>query len=153
MDKIELDRIFSIAINREIEAHEFYLQVAGRVSDPGVKEVFLELAQQEMGHKELLEKFESDPTLVMKFADTKPVDYKVAESTDFPKLSVTMKPADAIALAIKKEQSAMEFYKSLARNVKDEDLTGIFEGLADMELGHKVKLENVFVDIGYPEVF
>ena len=29
----------------------------------------------------------------------------------------------------------------------------IFENLVNMELGHKARLENVFVEIGYPEAF
>ncbi len=153
MDKIELNQLFSVAIQREIESHEFYLQVAGRVDNAGVKQVFNQLAQDELGHKELLEKFKSDPTLVMKFSETPLVDYKIAETTDEPRLSIHMKPADAIALAIKKEQRSLEFYQGLARGANDAEMKRIFETLARMELGHKVKLENVFVEIGYPEVF
>ena len=154
MDKIELGRVFSLAIHREVEAYEFYCRVAERVRDPNVKAVFTELSQEELGHKELLERFKSDPTLVIKFNADKPlVDYKVAETTELPKLSIDMKPADAITLAIRKEQQAMEFYQGLAQAASDAELKRIFEGLARMELGHKVKLENVFVEIGYPEVF
>jgi rubrerythrin len=153
MDKIGLSRIFSTAIQREIEAHEFYLKVAERVNNPGVQEIFRELALEELGHKELLERFKSDPTLAMKFQADKPVDYRIAEGTELPKLSIDMKPMDAIALAIKKEQKAMGFYQELARSAHEAELQKIFEGLAEMELGHKIKLENVFVDIGYPEVF
>jgi len=29
----------------------------------------------------------------------------------------------------------------------------MFENLARMELGHKTRLEHMFVDIGYPEAF
>jgi hypothetical protein len=29
----------------------------------------------------------------------------------------------------------------------------VFNNLANMELGHKHRLETVFVDIGYPEAF
>ncbi|MFA4875337.1 MAG: ferritin family protein [bacterium] len=153
MDKIELNQLFSVAIQREIEAHEFYVQVAERVDNEGVKQVFNQLALEELGHKELLEKFKSDPTLVMKFSETPLVDYKIAEATDEPRLSIHMKPSDAIALAIKKEQRSVEFYQGLAQSTSDGEMKKIFENLARMELGHKVKLENVFVEIGYPEVF
>ncbi|MFH0799914.1 MAG: ferritin family protein [Pseudomonadota bacterium] len=153
MDKIELNQLFSVAIQREVESHEFYLQVAGRVENPNVKEVFNRLAQDELGHKELLERFKSDPTLVMKFNGTPLVDFKIAESSGLPRLSIDMKPADAIALAIKKEQQAMEFYLGLVRKAGDPEMKKIFESLSKMELGHKVKLENAFVEIGYPEVF
>ncbi|MFH1830317.1 MAG: ferritin family protein [Pseudomonadota bacterium] len=152
MDKMELQRLFSIAINREVEAHQFYKNVAQRVENEEVKKVFLELAEQEMSHKELLEKYQYDPTLEMKF-EAPDIDYKVAEATELPKLSIDMKPADAIALAMKKEQQAMEFYLALAKGTKDEGLKKAFKTLAHMELEHKTRLEIVFVEIGYPEVF
>lgn len=82
-----------------------------------------------------------------------PPDYKVAETTELPKLSIDMKPADAIALAMKKEQQAVEFYRALGESATDASVKKIFENLTNMELGHKHRLENVFVEIGYPEVF
>jgi bifunctional DNase/RNase len=36
-----------------------------------------------------------------------PPDYKVAESVELPEITIDMKPADAIALAMKKEQQAV----------------------------------------------
>lgn len=153
MDKIELNRLFSIATQREVESYEFYMQVAARVDNVGVRDVFKQLAQEELGHRELLEKFKSDPMLVMKFNAAPLIDYKIGETTDEPKLSVNMKPADAIALAIKKEQTAVDFYQNMAIGTNDAAMKKIFENLSRMELGHKVKLENVFVEIGYPEVF
>ena len=43
--------------------------------------------------------------------------------------------------------------KNVAAAAKDKEIRALFEKLAHMELGHKNKLENVFVEIGYPEVF
>ncbi|GAK56947.1 hypothetical protein U27_03911 [Candidatus Vecturithrix granuli] len=151
MDNVQFEQIMSVAIAREIEAHEFYQQVYERTEDAEVKKVFAQLAKEELGHKELLEQFKYDPTMVMKIQA--PPDYKVAEATELPKLSIAMKPADAIALAMKKEQQAVEFYRELRDRATDRSTKDIFENLANMELGHKHRLENVFVEIGYPEVF
>ena len=151
MDRIELEKIFSMAIAREVEAHEFYQQVAERVSDAAVKEVFVQLSKEEMGHMETLEKLKNDPGAAMVF--TAPDDYKIAEATELPELSIDSKPADAIALAMKKEQQAVEFYRGLAESTEDARVKDIFNNLANMELQHKNRLENVFVEIGYPEVF
>jgi rubrerythrin len=151
-DKLELERTFSLAIKREIEAYEFYRNISQRARDEEVRNVFSQLAGEEMGHKDLLEKYKSDPGMVMKIqAPSK--DYKVAEATELPELSIEMKPADAIALAMKKEQQAAEFYRDLADRSTDSQLRDIFNNLENMELGHKRRLENVFVEIGYPEVF
>jgi len=151
MDQTHIEQILSTAIEREVEAYEFYHQVYERVNDETVKEVFNQLAQEERGHRELLEKFKHDPTTVMKIKASP--DYKVAEATELPKLSIDMKPADAIALAMKKEQQAVQFYRALRDRSTDSGVKNVFENLTNMELGHKHRLENVFVEIGYPEVF
>jgi rubrerythrin len=45
-------------------------------------------------------------------------DYKVAETVDEPELSMDMKPADAFALAMKKEEEAMKQYTEMAGHVR-----------------------------------
>ena len=148
----ETVKLFSIAIAREIEANDFYAKAARTAVDASVRAIFTELAKDELAHMELLERLRADPTLPMKMH--KPaVDYKVAEEVDLPMLSTDMKPADAIALAMKTEQRAMEFYAGMATNCADAELKGIFQSLADMEAGHKCRLEALFVDIGFPEAF
>lgn len=151
MDQQQSEIVFATAITREIEAHEFYRDVAQRAQNAEVKSVFAQLAQEELGHKELLEKFKHDPTMIMQIQA--PPDYKVAEATALPALTLDMRPADAIALAMKKEQQAVEFYQDLEQQATEQELKKIFANLANMELGHKHRLENVFVEIGYPEAF
>lgn len=152
MSSMEIEKLFSTAIGREIEANEFYREVARRTQNQDVKRVFEDLAKEELGHMEFLEGMKSDPTRLMTI-DPPKADYKIAEATKLPALSIDMKPADAIALAMKKEQEAVEFYKRLASYAKDNQIKKMFENLANMELRHKHRLENVFVEIGYPEVF
>ncbi len=152
MDKLEFDRVMSVAIAREIEANEFYSAVVKSMTDKTTREIFTELASEEMGHMELLENFRNDPTMIMKIA-APPVDFKLAESMELPRVSTAMRPADAIALAMKKEQQAVEFYRGLSKNSADSGVKAIFDNLANMELNHKKRLENAFVDIGYPEAF
>lgn len=152
MELEEIRRLFSVAIEREIEANAFYVNAAKAVKDPSVRAIFEDLAKDELGHMELLEGFREDPTLQMKMSRPA-VDFKVAEEVALPKLTTDMKPADAIALAMKKEQQAMEGYQRMAAQCSDDSLKDIFNNLANMELGHKNRLENLFVDIGYPESF
>jgi rubrerythrin len=70
-----------------------------------------------------------------------------------PELTLAMKPQDAIALAMKKEQDAMEHYTQLADACTEQDQKKVFLELAAMVRGHKNKMEAAFVDIGYPEVW
>ena len=152
MNSEQIEKLFSIAKNRELEAHQFYLSVSEKVKDPNVKGIFAQLAREEMGHYELLETFRNDPTASMKIS-APPTDWKVAEAEELPKLSTDLKPRDAMALAMKKEQQAVEFYRSLSAAATDTETRSMFDNLANMELGHKHRLEKLFVDIGYPEAF
>jgi len=152
MASMELEQIFSIATQRELEANAFYRRVASAAHDQATRAIFEQLADDEMGHFELLEKFRHDPTLQMRMEAPAP-DYGLAEATELPSFSDDMTPRDAIALAMKKEQQAAEFYRRLAGAAKDSGLRDILNNLANMELGHKQRLENAFVDVGYPETF
>ena len=93
-----------------------------------------------------------NPTLQLK-VEAPERDYQVAEVTDLPAFSEDMQPKDAIALAMKKEEQAVEFYRGMAVRTSDPSVREIFANLANMESVHKQKLENAFVEIGYPEAF
>jgi len=61
--------------------------------------------------------------------------------------------ADAIALAMKKEEEAMLMYTRFAEASTDEKQKEMFTQLALMEKGHKVKLENIYSSTAYTEVW
>ncbi len=152
MNTLEVENIFSIATTREMEANAFYNRAAKSAKDESVRRLFTELAQEEMGHYELLEKLRHDPSFPMRF-QAPSSDYRLAEITDLPPFREDMAPRDAIALAMKKEQQAADFYRSLASRASDVSIKDMLANLANMELGHKRRLEDAFVDIGYPESF
>jgi len=152
MDKATYKDILDNAIRGEIEAREFYQQVAKRVADSYLKEMFLAFAEEEGQHRRILEGFRQKPDMGIHFA--KVPDFHVSETVAATgDLSMGMKPADAIALAMKKEEEAMRHYTQLAEACTDAGQKKVFEELAAMERGHKHKMETAFVDIGYPEVW
>ncbi len=151
MDAEQFDRIIQDAIQGEIEASEFYAGAAERVDDPAVKKIFARLAKEEEGHRHRLQTIKSDPTAKVEFKKVQ--DFGVAEAQDWPKLSLDMKPADALQLSIKKEQAAMENYKALADAMDNAELKKVFLELSEMERGHKANLENLFVNVAYPETW
>jgi rubrerythrin len=72
---------------------------------------------------------------------------------ELPALTTEMKPADALALAMKKEQYAVTFYQKLAAQTDDEQVKMMLLEIANMELNHKQNLENAYTDIAYVEAF
>ena len=151
MKKSPYRNIIEFAIVNEVEAEEFYSDAAKKVRDPYIKKMFNELADEEKRHRKILKGILARESIGGYFTEDR--DYKVAETIGKPKLSTDMKPADAIALAMKNEEEAMKQYNVLADTCSDPDLKNVFLDLAAMEREHKFKMEKAFVDIGYPEVW
>lgn len=147
----EYKKIVSDAIKNEEESYSFYRDVAKKTKDKNISAIFENLAKEELSHKAMLQDYLKDTGKKLKFDLT--ADYKVAESVDKPKLSVDMKPADAIALAMKKEEEAMDMYKEFAAISTDKEQKEAFLSLAVMEQGHKTKLEDLYVGTAFPEVW
>lgn len=145
------DDILDRAIKSEIEAAQFYAQVAKKTTNAFLKELFLTFSEEEKRHRDILRGFRNDPSAAISFE--KVPDFHIAETVDQPPLSMDMSPVDAIALAMKKEEAAMRHYTKLAEVCTSADRKKLFYELAAMEREHKNKMETAFVDIGYPEVW
>jgi rubrerythrin len=146
----EYRKIISSAIEKEVEAYEFYAGVAAKVTSRVLKDIFSELAEEEKKHKSTLEGYLADlkpPT----FDATR--DYRVSETVQRPTLKLDMKPVDAVALAMKKEEDAMNMYTALAENSSGQEQKEMFQSLAAMEKGHKAKLEDMYTNMAFPEVW
>lgn len=151
MKKDEFKSIIDFAIENEIEAYEFYRDAAEKIKNPQLKDVFKDLAKEEMEHRKFLQDFlVSGVETINLDAGT---DYKVSETIDKPVLSVEMDFSDAIALAIKNEEEAMIMYSNLAEACLDDEEKDLFLGLEEMERMHKVRLEKLFLETGYAEVW
>lgn len=151
MDQKTYQQILEDAIQGEIEAHKFYLSVAQKTQNSFLRELFLSFSEEEKKHRHILENFRDNPSGTINFIEVP--DFHVAETVETPELTLEMRPQDAIALAMKKEQAAMEHYTQLAYACTDPDQKKVFLELAAMEREHKYKMEAAFVDIGYPEVW
>jgi rubrerythrin len=54
-EKMSLEQVWRLAIEREQEAQDVYEEMAGMVEDSALKNLFSFLVEQEKKHKELLE--------------------------------------------------------------------------------------------------
>ncbi|MDD4776644.1 MAG: ferritin family protein [Syntrophomonas sp.] len=151
MDAKEFGQIMDMAIAAEIEAFEFYTEVAAAVTDANMKRVFSELAEEESGHKVSLERIKNKE--LQNFSFPAVTDYGISDTVETPPLSMKMKPADAIALAMKKEEEAMKMYTGLANAASDAEQKNVFTSLARMEAGHKAKMEDLYNQTAFPEVW
>jgi rubrerythrin len=146
----EYKKVISMAVECEIEAYDFYSAAGEKVKDSNLKSIFKDLADEELKHRDFLKGLLIQ-TKPMEFDEGQ--DYKIAETFDKPKLSISMSPANAIGLAVKNEEEAMQMYSELAKASLDKDQKVMFESLSKMEQGHKVKLEAMYTDMAFPEAW
>jgi rubrerythrin len=152
MDNLNYKEILELAINNEIEAYLFYIEAAKKAKDSNLKAIFNELADEEQSHKRTLEAFLKNDSLKLNFKQSQS-DYKVSESVELPPLKADMSFVDGVALAMKKEEEAMEMYTKFADASSDLVQKKIFLELAKMEQGHKVKLEELYNNSAYVEAW
>jgi rubrerythrin len=144
-------KILSLAIDREVESYTFYRNISDKVKDANLKKLFNELAGEETKHRQFLEGLMAKDVKELKFSATK--DYKIADQLPSPKLSPDLKPIDGIVLAIRKELEAMQMYTQLATHSTDAGQKKMFTELASMERGHKARLEDLYTEMAFPEVW
>jgi len=140
------------AIASEIEAKEFYLEISKRIRDDYLKELFAGFSKEESNHEKILTALlEKGKIKTTTFDGTR--DFKVSETVALPEVSADMNLKDAIGIAMKNEEIAMQKYENLAANCDDAELQSVFNSLASMERDHKYKMEDSFVKVAYPEVW
>ncbi len=147
----EYRKILSLAIDREVESYTFYRSISEKVKDANLKKLFTELAGDETKHREFLQGLLTRDPKSIKITATK--DFKYGETMTTPKLSADLKPLDGLVLAIKKELEAMQMYTQLAKVNADPAQQKLFTELAAMEMGHKARLEDIYTNMAFPEVW
>jgi rubrerythrin len=152
MDDNQLTDIINFAIEQEIEAYEFYRDASNKIaSDANLKKTFEDLATEESKHRKFLQDFLKGDIHEFHLPDV--ADYHVSETAEKPKLSTEMKFIDAVALAMKKEEEAMNMYAGLAEASTNDQQKELFAELSKMEEMHKVRLEEIYVNASYGEVW
>jgi len=151
MKSDDAKKIISTAIEREVEAYTFYRTISDKVQDPALKKLFGELAGEEKQHREFLQGMLTKDVAKMSFDAKK--DYKIVNAMPSPPLSADMKPLDGLVVAIKKELEAMQMYSQLAGLSTETEQKFLFTQLANMESGHKARLEDLYTNMAFPEVW
>jgi rubrerythrin len=131
--------VFDFAIQSEIEAARFYRDLATKVTSPGIKELFMQFAQEEEGHKAKLEhakKTGEFPEATAKVRDLKIGDYMIEPTVD-----ANLDYQQALVLAMKREKVAFRLYSDMAEATSDERLRNLLLTLALEEAKHKLRFE------------
>jgi rubrerythrin len=133
------EETLDFAIAREQEAVDFYTDLAGKVRTQAMKDVFLQFAGEERGHKAKLTAVKSGKRALVTgtpVQDLKIGDYLVSEE---PKPDMDYR--EALILAMKKEKAAFRLYSDLAARTADAELKDLLFALAQEEAKHKLRFE------------
>ena len=138
-----VEEILDFAITGETEAHQFYTDLADKMENPALRDVFLGFAREELGHKARLEGIKQGGAL----GALGPVqDLAIADYLVDAKPGANMDYQSALILAMKKEKAAFKLYSALASKVADEQLRDLFLMLAQEEAKHKLRFEIEYDD-------
>ncbi len=131
------------AIRKEADAAMFY-QMASERAKPGMNKMFQELAEEERGHKRMLEELDTAKLRSYEFREVP--DLKIGEYLENIPYSRDMDYQDILRYAMKSEEKSHNFYLRSAERCGDPDLKKLFQMLAQEEAKHKLKFEKMYED-------
>jgi rubrerythrin len=145
MGELNTDQeILEFAISKEVEAYYFFLALAERVIEPRMRQVFEDLADEELQHKAKLEleMLKRGITLPDKqMPSTRPESDYIISDSDLP---LDIDYADMLLLGMEKEDAAFRMFVSLIPNVQDEQSRELLLSLAQEEVKHKLRFETEY---------
>ena len=139
MNSEKFNEILDYAIEREQEAHDFYMGLADKFDRPGMKDAFEGFAAEELGHKKKLVSIKGGK---FDFPVKKEIkDLKISDYTVDMEVGEIMDYSQALILAMKREKAAFRMYTSLANSSENDELKNVFLSLAQEEAKHKLRFE------------
>ena len=139
MAGLKIDEILDFAIEEEENARLFYLDLAAKMENPKMKEVFEQFAQEELGHKKKLQNIKARESISV--TPERVQDLQIADYTVEVQPSPDMSYQDALLLAMNKEKKAFQLYLDLADAINDAQIKELFMMLAQEEAKHKLRFE------------
>jgi len=149
--QLTLREVLEKAIQREVESQCLYTDLRQKMTDEAARDAFQELAQQEQGHQNLLERYLRGELKEGMLSKGQLVDYKIAEHLDQPKIFLDMKLKDVFLLAASREKASHEFYVSLVEIHPASEIKRLIEELAAQELEHKQRVEFLYTEVAFPQ--
>jgi rubrerythrin len=143
-----LEEILDFAINKEIEAAEFYTHLSQEESFSGSGKMFEEFAREERKHQKMLAEFKTRGIT----ASTQ--DYRFKWITDIKRSNYVvdleyqkgMGYNEILMLAMKREEKALKLYNEFLEQTDTKESKKLFKILCQEEAKHKLALETMYDD-------
>jgi rubrerythrin len=146
----EMEDLIKNAIKQEELSHDFYKRLAGLVSHAETKDLLEYLAKDELEHKAFLQScFTPEGCKLVGQAQ----NVHLAEMLEAPTISYDLSPKEALVIAMKREEGSYRFYQTLAGVQPPGEIQAFLEKMAKVELQHKEKVEYLYDNAAFPEVW
>jgi rubrerythrin len=139
---VTLDDVIKFAIEREDTAYNLYKRAEELSTTTAAKKMFAELAAEEATHKDVFSKIDADKAENHKLC-TIPEASIAKYLSDVP-FRPDMSYQEILTFALKTEENAYQLYKAAAGMTDDERLQKVLMNFADVELGHRRRLEVIY---------
>jgi rubrerythrin len=143
--------ILELAIQREEEAYEFYMDIYGRIDDQSVKDTLEFIAGEEKKHKAFLVNYRKGNYGADSLRMTDVVEYKIAEYLEEPEIAGDMSSQEVYLVAAHRESRSHQFYAKLANLHADGNTQTMLLKMANEELKHKEKMEYLYSNTAFPQ--
>ena len=148
MEFENLTAILDFAIQKELEAAEFYTDISKDEVFSGAGEMFEEFAREERKHQQMLENFKT------RGLSASMEDYKFKWITDIKRSNYVvdleyrrgMGYNEILLLAMKREEKALQLYNDFLEKADSEESRTLFKVLCQEEAKHKLALETLYDD-------
>ena len=151
MQQMSIEEVLNQAIHREEIAHSFYTNLMNIVEDKVSKDTLVYMANEELRHKEILEKYKKGELGEKALALNEVIDGKVVETLGPPEITERLEHKDIFLVAAEREKSSHEFYKKFAELQPEGELKKLLYKLAQEELAHKEKTEYLYCNAAFPQ--
>jgi rubrerythrin len=138
------------AIQAEHEGRHFYLMAAGNTNDLQGREIFQNLAEEELSHfhylqaqyKSLLETGKVDSSVSLGKSKILSGSHPIFSEAIKERINQAHYEMTALSIGIQLEQSAVRFYSTEAETVVDPAVASFYGELAEWERGHLKALQS-----------
>jgi rubrerythrin len=150
MDK-PLSEVIDLAIQREEEAYDFYMDILIKLEDPSIKDTIEFIANEEKKHKAFLVNYREGDYGPDALRMTDVVEYKISEYLEEPEITKETKREDIYLIASHRELRSHRFYTELANMHDANNIKEMLLKMANEELKHKEKMEYLYANTAFPQ--
>jgi rubrerythrin len=142
MKFVTIEEVITFAVEREDVAYRLYKRAAELSTSIASRKMFEELAAEEATHKDVFSKIDEEKAENHKLCKL-PESSIAKYMADVP-FRENLSYSEILAYALKTEDNAYQLYKTAAGMTDDPRLQKVLMTFADVELGHRRKIEVLY---------